>query len=1022
MSDVSAGGWLHRQRRAIHLAVAALSIAGIWAALHTPSSIYPELEFSRITIVVDASALGVRQVLFGVTRPIEEAVTVVPGVNRVESRAIRGGSETTVSFAPNTDMPVALQQVQARVNQIQGDLPAGVTLQVERLTPSLFPILSYNLEGGDPAELLDIARYRLRPLFSRVPGVARVDVMGSAEREIEVVADPVRLAARGMTWDELAAAIQGASTVTALGPLPTSYRQYLLLGGREVHAAEDVAALPISPVLRVRDVADVRVGTTDRTMLVTGGGAPAAFITVSRQVGGNTLAIADSIAGTARTLAAELPPGVRLVPVYDQAMLVRDAIRSVRDAMLVGAVLAVLVLLAFLRDIRVTAISAAVIPVTMAITTFVMALLGQSFNLMTLGAMAVATGLVIDDAVVVTENIVRHVRQTPDRFRAVADAVRELHWPVTTSTLTTIVVFLPLGLLGGVEGQFFRTLGLTLSVAVLVSLVLAFTIIPLLASSHLRSSPPVEGPDDPSSDTSLASRYARLLDRLLDRPRFAWLVALGLLIAAGLMYRTVGTGFLPEIDEGAFVLDYFTPGGTALPETDRQLRVVEQILVHTPEVEAFSRRTGAELGLFATGQNTGDFIVRLRPMNQRARSTAEVIDGVRQQIASAAPQLQIEFVQILTDVINDLAGVHNPVELKLFGPDLHALEAYAGSLTTQLESVPGLVDLYSGVSEPAAEMALNVDAVAIRRAGLAPGDVEQQVRGALMGVPAGAVLLDDRAIGIRVRAPDAIRFDPAALAVLPILAPSSATALPLNALASMQPELVRGELRREDQQQLLTVTGDLEGRVLGDVMTDVRAVLAATPPPHGIQVRIAGQDAGQRAAFRALLAVLLLAAVSVVAVMVVQFRSFVEPLIILLAAPLSVSGALGALCLTGTVLNVSSVMGMIFLVGLVVKNGIILLEFADAEMRAGVPIRTAIGAAARVRLRPILMTTLCTLFGLLPLALGLGPGSDMQRPLALAVLGGLALSTPITLFLVPVLFHTIRRPADAPSPNRSITP
>lgn len=1019
MSDISGGGWLHRQRRAIHLAIAVLSVAGIWAALHTPSAIYPELEFSRITIVVDASALGLRQVLFGVTRPIEEAVTVVPGVTRVESRAIRGGSETTVSFAPNTDMPVALQQVQARVNQIQSDLPSGTTLQIERLTPSLFPILSYNLEGGDPAALLDIARYELRPLFSRVPGVARVDVMGSVEREIEVIADPVRLAARGMTWDDLATAIRQVSTVTALGPLPTSYRQYLLLGGREVHSADDVAALAISPVLRVRDVADVRVGTTDRMMLVTGGGAPAAFITVSRQVGGNTLAIADSIAGTARTLAAELPPGVRLVPVYDQAMLVRDAIRSVRDAMLVGALLAVLVLLAFLRDLRVTAISAAVIPLTMAITTLVMALLGQSFNLMTLGAMAVAIGLVIDDAVVVTENIVRHVRQTPDRFRAVGEAVRELRWPVTTSTLTTIVVFLPLGLLGGVEGQFFRTLGLTLSVAVLVSLVLAFTIIPLLATSYLRISPEAAGADDSSTGNQLASRYATLIDALLDRPRLAWLVALILLVAAGLMYRTVGTGFLPEIDEGAFVLDYFTPGGTALPETDRQLRVVEQILLHTSEVEAFSRRTGAELGLFATGQNTGDFIVRLRPMNQRTRSTAEVIDGVRQQIESAAPQLQIEFVQILTDVINDLAGVHNPVELKLFGPDLQALEAYADSLTTQLEPVAGLVDLYSGVSEPAAEMALNVDAVAIRRAGLASGEVEQQVRGALMGVPAGAVLLDDRAIGIRVRAPDAVRFDPAALAVLPILAPLSPTAVPLNALASMQPELVRGELRREDQQQMLTLTGDLEGRALGAVMTDVRTVLAATPPPRGIQVRIAGQDAGQRAAFRALLAVLLLASVSVVAVMVVQFRSFVEPLIILLAAPLSVSGALAALYLTGTVLNVSSVMGMIFLVGLVVKNGIILLEFADAEMRAGVPIRTAIGEAGRVRLRPILMTTLCTLFGLLPLALGLGPGSDMQRPLALAVLGGLALSTPITLFLVPVLFYTFRRPAEASSSNRS---
>ncbi|HPF61448.1 MAG TPA: efflux RND transporter permease subunit [Gemmatimonadales bacterium] len=1007
MSRLPGLGGLHGHRRAIYLVVAMLSVAGIWAGRRLPSAIYPELEFTRVTIVSDAGVLGVRQVLFGVIRPIEEAVAVVPGVTRVESRAIRGGGETTISFAPGTDMANALQQVQARVNQVQPDLPPGIGLQVERLTPSLFPILSYNLEGGDPAELLDIARYRLRPQLSRIPGVARVDVMGSVGREIEVIADPVRLAARGFTWDALAGAIRDATTVTALGQAPADYRQYLLLAGQEIHADSMVADLVVGPQVRVRDLATVRRGTTDRVRLVTGDGHPSAFITVSRQPGGNTLAIADSIASLSRRLAPSLPPGVRLVPVYDQAVLVRDAVQSVRDAMLLGAVLAVVVLLAFLGDLRVTAISAAVIPLTMAITTLVMSLLGQTFNLMTLGAMAVAIGLVIDDAVVVTENIVRQLAATGDRLHAVGLAVRELAWPVTTSTLTTVVVFLPLGLLTGVEGQFFRTLALTLTVAVTVSLLLAFTLIPVLAGRYLRE-PSGEAPGETERFAGLSEWYGRSLERVLGRRGWVLGVAALLLVGGGVGYRMVGTGFLPEIDEGAFVLDYFTPGGTALPETDRQLKVVEQILLDTPEVEAISRRTGAELGLFATGQNTGDFIVRLRPPSARTRRTQDIIDDVRGRIETSVPQLRIEFVQILTDVINDLAGVRSPVELKLFGSDLDALEAYGQTLASRLVGIPGLEDIYDGVSEPAAEMTMTVATPALRQSGLTPADLTAQVSGALTGVVAGQVLLDDRGIGIRVRAPDAVRFAPEGLAALPVLVPGQRQAVPLATFASFAPHLARGELWRENQQQLITLTADLGARPLGDVMRDVRRVLAEVPAPHGITVQVAGQDAGQQAAFRALLGVLLLAAVSVVAVMVVQFRSFTEPLVILFAAPLSFVGALLLLTVTGTVLNVSSIMGLIFLVGLVVKNGIILLDFVEHRLADGAPLRLAVVEAARIRLRPILMTTLCTLFGLFPLALGLGAGSEMQRPLALAVIGGLALSTPVTLYLVPTLFLAIR--------------
>lgn len=1006
------------QRRFVYLAVIFFAAAGIWTGFLLPSAIYPELAFSRITIVTEGSALGARQLLFSVTRPLEEAVGVVPGVTRVQSRTIRGGSEINVTFSERTDMQYALQQVQARVNQVQPGLPAGTVVQVELLTPSLFPILSYNLEGGDAATLYDIAQYQIRPLLSRVPGVGRVDVQASDRREMEVVADPGRLAEQGMTYDDLAAAIRQATTVTAVGRIPVNYRQYLIVSTTEAHSVQDIGGLLVGRGLHVRDLATVLPGTEDHVRVIAGDGRPAALLNITRQVGGNTVAIADSVAVIAGMLRQTLPPGVILKPVYDQAALVRDAAASVRDAMLIGAALAVMVLLLFLQHGRITAISASAIPLTMAITVFIMGRLGQTFNLMTLGAMAVAIGLVIDDAVVVTENIVRHLRLTPgDRSGAISDAVQELIWPVTTSTITTVVVFAPLRLLSGVEGQFFRALSVTLTIAVLVSLVLALSIIPLLSEQFLT------GDMVPVGETwgqgiparvgrgldALSDSYERSLGAVLRHGRWMSAIAPLLVVAGVIGFHSVGTGFLPEMDEGAFVLDYVSPGGTALVETDRQLHLVEELLAATREVAATSRRTGAEMGLFATTQNAGDIVVRLAAPGERSRTSSQVIDDVRVKLSAIVPRLRLEFVQILSDVVNDLAGASAPVEVRLFGPDLDSLEAYGAKLAGALQPVAGLADIYDGVSEPSAEMEMDINSVQASLVGLTPDVVSAQVRGALLGAEAGEVRLQDRVVGIRVRAPDSVRFDERRLGQIPIITPGSAVAAPLSAVAGFRPTESRAELRRENQQQMIDVTADMSGRSLGEVMRDVKSVIARTPPPAGVRAELGGQYAGQQAAFRALMLVLAIAGLSVVAVMVVQFQSLVEPLVILLAAPLSFVGSMFLLAVTGTPLNVSSFMGLILLVGLVVKNGIILLDFTHLRMRTdGLVLEDALRAAARIRLRPILMTTLCTVFGLLPLALGLGAGSELQRPLALAVIGGLVLSTPITLYLVPALITGVR--------------
>jgi CzcA family heavy metal efflux pump len=998
---------LSRQQRLVYLLVALLSVAGIWMAVRLPSAIYPELRFSRITIVAQGSTLGARQVVFSITRPIEEAVSIVPGVTRVRSHSIRGASEISITFAPGTNMDQALQLVRARVNQVQSALPANLSIEVEQLTPSLFPIVSYNVEGGEPATLYDLARYEIKPLISRVPGVGRVDVQGSDVRELEVIADPARLASQGMTYADLADAIRRAITVQAVGRVAQDYRQYLIVTDQEAHAPADIGAVVVRGGLRVRDVATVQVGTEDHVRIIAGDGKPAALINVTRQVGGNTLALADSVARIMATVAPSLPPGVHLKPVYDQAELVREAVRSVRDAMLIGAALAVIVLLVFLRHGRITAISAASIPLTLAITVFVMSMIGQTFNLMTLGAMAIAIGLVIDDAVVITENIARHLRLTNDRLHAIRAAVQELIWPVTTSTLTTVVVFLPLGLLQGVVGQFFAALATTLTVAVLVSLVLALTIIPLLAEQFVTTHD-VEGRHSVLDE--LGTRYERALASVLHHTRRIGAFALGLVAVGIVLVRLVGTGFLPEMDEGAFVLDYFTPGGTALAETDREVGIAERILAETPEIEATSRRTGAELGLFATSQNTGDVVARLVPRNKRSRDIFAVMDDVRDGVNTAVPRLHIEFVQILSDVINDLAGAAKPVEIKLFGERLDSLEAYAQRMAPDLEGIEGLEDLFNGVVEPSPELMMRINQAEADRIGMTPEDVGSTVSAALLGMEAGEIRTGDRPVGVRVRAPDSVRYNPLRLRALPVVASGTrGPVTPLGSLASFTPTQSRISLERENQQQMIALTADVSGRSLGGVMTEVRRVLRAHPAPSGVRVVLGGQYESQQEAFRALLLVLALAAISVCAVMVVQFESFVEPLIVLLVAPVSFVGALALLVVTGTALNVASFMGLILLVGLIVKNGIILLDFTRLRMREeGVPLEVAIREAARVRLRPILMTTLCTLFGLLPLALGIGAGSELQRPLALAVIGGLILSTPITLFAVPTLLVAIR--------------
>jgi CzcA family heavy metal efflux pump len=1010
---MSLASLVDRYGRAIVTVTAVLAAAGLYAAFQLPSDIYPPLIFPRVVVIGRSGTIPAQSMMLTVTRPIEQALLEVPGIRRVRSTTFRGATEISAQFDPATDMILALQQAQGRIAEIRSSLPQDLDLTIERLTPAAFPFLSVNLSGGLPsADLYDYAFYVMRPALSRVPGVGNVEVLASDTREIEVVADPARLNAAGLTIGNVADALEAANRLEPVGRYNAGGLQHLVLASGMWKSMEDIPPTPLvvkgPATIRVADVATVERGAPDRTSLVSGDGKVAANISVSQQVGANILEVRAGVESALNDLANTLPTGLKLSKTYDLAEFVATAIVNVRDAILIGGVLAVIVLLVFLRDWRLTLVASVTLPLTVMTTFLVMRWLGETINVMSMGGLAVAIGLVIDDAVVVVENIYRHLDSGEPPEKAVDLAMREIVAPVVGSTLTTVVVFVPLGMLSGVVGQFFKALSITLAAAVLISLVQALTLIPLLARAAAKRREGRSEAPHPHAAGRMERFYSRTLDSTMRRPALGLIVALVLAIAGGLLFMRVGTGFLPEADEGGFVIDYLSPAGSALEETNAILTGVEDVLKKTPDIAAFTRRTGSELGLFATQQNKGDILVRLKPRNQR-RPADGVISDLRDKLTEAAPQLEIEFVQLLQDMIGDLEGAAEPIEVKVFGDNPETLAEISDQIETMLEGVKGVVDVV-GVQRGNPETTWDFDRAAIGRLGLSITQASEQLSDAWLGDVRTELRLADRTIPVRVRYPDAYRLDPDRMATTPIRADDGRSA-PLSALAHATTTEGALILERENLKQMALVTGRLENRDLGSAVTEIRSKLAGMKLPVGYTTDVGGQYAAQRQSFRELLTVFAIAAALVFIILVVQFRRFLPALLILLAAPLSLAGAFALLLLTGTDLNVSSAMGLILLVGLVVKNGIVLIDYAHHLRDQGHPFTEALEIAGSVRLRPILMTTLCTLFGLLPLALGFGAGAELQRPLALAVIGGLTLSTFVTLYLVPLAYRALTRTA-----------
>ncbi|MGD1211520.1 MAG: efflux RND transporter permease subunit [Candidatus Acidiferrales bacterium] len=1010
-------------RYAVYLLTAFLTIAGLVSVFELPSNIYPELNFPRVVVLAHAGDLAPDTMLLTVTRPLEEAVSTTLGVRRVDSKTIRGNTEIYILFQPDMDMQYALQLAQARVSSARSSLPPDTEIEVDRLSPVVFPVLSLILNGNVPdADLRDDAYYILRPLFSRVPGVGTIQVQGTDTREVSVVVDPQRMLAHRLSLVDIANELRATNQVTSVGRLAKDYSQYLVLTTSQFVSLDDirntVVAVDNGAAIRVRDVADVRFGVTDRTTLITGNGRPAALINISRQIGGNILQLVSQIKSQISDLGSAIPKTLHISVVYDLAEFVTESIKNVRDAIIIGAVLAVLILFCFLRDGRTTLIAATSLPLSVIGTFFFLKIFGGTLNLMSLGGLAIAIGLIIDDAVVIIENIYRHLGLGESQEMAAERGTQELLGAVVGSTATTLVVFLPLSLLKGVVGEFFSALCLTLGVSVLLSLVFAVALIPLLSQRFLSS---VTHREESAHFIEPVNRvYERAVRWSLEHRKIIGAAVVASVVLGIVLYMGLDTGFLPEMDEGGYVLDYRTPAGTSLDQTNTILEQVEQRVAKMPETAAFSRRTGAEMGLYATEQNTGDILVKLKPRcrwpvtwigcpaSERKRSAQEVIDDMRAQITQNIPGIDVEFVQILQDMLGDLEGSPEPVELKIFGSDMGVLEQVADEIGPKLEKIPGIVD-FVGVQKGNPEIVFHVDAALAGRAGLTVDQMTQQVSAGLLGLTETEFREADRTVDIRVRFPDSFRYNYSNIQQFPIVTPSKQIA-PLSSFAQVEKVNGEAQLKRENQRLMVTLTARLENRDLGGAISDVQKMMSGIKLPTGTTYDIGGQYESQQSSFHDLLSVLGLALGVVFIVLVIQFRAFTPALIILSAAPLSLVGVFAMLLVTGTALNVSSFMGIILMVGLVVKNGIILFEYVQKLCeKERMPLGEALVAAGKIRVRPILMTTLATLFGLLPLALGIGSGAELQKPLALAVVGGLLLSTFITLLVMPVLYSLLER-------------
>lgn len=1018
--------WFQAHRRSLLFLTLILALGGLASVFNLPVALFPNVSFPRVRVDIDAGDRPASQMVVAVTTPVEEAIRAVRGVRDVRSTTSRGSAEINVDFDWGADMSRAILNVNAAASQVLPDLPPGTRIHAVRMDPTVVdPVIAYSLTSKTltQTQLYDLAQYQLRPLLSGVPGVALVDVQGRGAGELHVDIDPAKLRAQDLTLQDVVGAISNAADIAALGRLADHYKLFLLLANNQPTSAAALRDVVVragpAGVVRVGDVATVRPGIKPEWVRTVADGEPAILLQVFQQPSANSIAMVDAVKARLAGYATQMPRGVNVAAWYDQTQLVRASAGSVRDAILIGIVLAGLVLFVFLRNTRVILVALLVVPATLAITTLLLKALGMSFNMMTLGGMAAAVGLLIDDVVVMLEHIMRRLRDAagdhvPARVgERIALAAREFARPQTGSSLATIVIFLPLAFLTGVTGAFFKALSLTMASALVISYLLTFIVVPLLAERliderHARERAPSR------LWRRLTRLYEDVLLRTLEWPALLLVGLVPLVVVGFFAWRSVGTGFMPRMDEGGFTLDYRTPPGTSLAETDRLLHKVAAILRANRYVDTWSRRTGLQLGGGLTEANSGDIFVRLK--SGARPSTEQVMEHVREQVAARVPGLDVDVSQLLEDMIGDLTAVPQPIEVKLFSDNVAQLDATAAKVAGQLGRINGVTSVRNGINPAGDALEVHVDPARAALLGLDPKSVSRQVAAAVAGTIATELPQGPKLVAVRVWVPPNDRAEIEQLASLPI-SDGRGHVFALSRVATLTEARGQPEIDHENLKRMVAVTARIAGRDMGSTMRDVKRVLAARGElPPGMYYELGGLYQQQQIAFRGLSIVLLTAFALVFTLLLFLYESFRAALVVIVQPLLAICGVFIGLWLTGIELDISSMMGMTMIVGIVTELAIFYFsELAEVQGQAArggadLRLRDALLAAGQHRLRAILMSALAGILTLSPLALAIGRGAQMQQPLAIAIIAGLLVAVPLVLVVMPVLYSlTMRR-------------
>jgi len=995
----------------VSVIIVVILLGGAFAYSKMQTALFPEITFPKIKIIADAGQQPVKKMMITVTRQLETAIKQVPDLQTIRSTTSRGSCEISAFLNWDANVDLSLQRIESKINEIRNDLPAGVQITAERMNPSILPVIGYSLESSKrtPIEMKLMAMYTIKPFLSQVEGVSEVRVIGGKTKEYWIQLNQQKMNSLSLTADNINTALGQTNFVQSNGYLSDYRQMYLTVTDASVNSKEQLENVVISNknqrIILLKDIADIQIQDAKEYIKINANGREGILLAVIKQPNANLIDLSKNMDAKLAQLKKILPKDVSIQPYYQQADFVKDAVKSVTDSLWIGLLLAIFVAILFLRSFKASSVILFTIPVIILLTLVVLFVTGQTLNIMTLGAVAAAIGLIIDDAIVVVEQIHRTHEEQPEEssLTLVQKAVNYLFPAMVGSSLSTIVIFLPFVLMSGVAGAYFKVLTNTMIITLVCSFFVTWLILPVIYLLFSAKKPkPSAKKIKPHNVKS-----QRWVGFFIRRPIISLVIVAGLIFAVVLILPQLETGFLPEMDEGSIILDYNSPPGTSLEETDRMLREVEKIIAKVPEVQAYSRRTGTQMGFFITEPNRGDYLIQLK--KERTRTTYEVTSDIRQQVESTQPALRADFGQVITDMLGDLMESVQPVEIKIFGSDQAKLQEVSEQVSDIVEKVKGTADVFNGITIAGPSVDVKPNYTNLAQYGVTPASLQFQLQTALEGNLAGNVYDREQLTGIRLVYPGNKTLTVDDVKKLQIALPSGQLK-DVGSLADVQLNPGEAEIQRQDMQNMGVVTARLENRDLGSVMKEIKQqVSAKVSLPQGYSIEYGGAYADQQKSFSELLTILISSALLVFVVILFLFKNFGVAFIILGLAVLGISGSYLGMYVTHTVLNVGSYTGVIMIVGIIGENAIFtFLQFRESFHLSG-NADEAIIYSISTRLRPKLMTALGAIIALMPIALGIGTGAQLHQPLAIAVIGGFIVALPLLLIVLPSMLRLLYR-------------